>query len=306
VSLGEGFTPLVRAPGAPGVWLKLDFLMPTLSFKDRGAVLVAELARRLGVPAAVADSSGNAGTALAAYLARAGIRCEVFVPAATSPAKLDQMRAHGAEVRLVPGGRANAARAAQEVADGGVFYASHVYQPYFLHGTKTYGYEVWEQLGGRVPDAVVVPVGNGTLLLGCHLAFEELRTQGRTDRTPRIIGVQAAACAPLAAAMAVGHADPVPVTAGSTKAEGIAIADPARGAQVLAAVRASGGDIVTVTDSEVADARADLAAAGLFVEPTSAVCWAVARRASSGRAVPGWPDGGEVVVPLCGAGLKSR
>ena len=167
--------PLVPVPGLPNVRLKLDFLMPTLSFKDRGAVLLATLARRLGVERAVVDSSGNAGTAAAAYLARAGVPCEVFVPEATSPGKLAQMRAHGATVRVVSGTRADTAAAAMSAADTpGTFYASHVYHPYFLHGVKTYAYEIWEQSGRVLPDTVVVPVGNGTLVLGCYLAFREL------------------------------------------------------------------------------------------------------------------------------------
>jgi len=138
VSLGEGGSPLLPAPGLPRVRLKLDFLMPTLSFKDRGAVLLATLARRLGVARAVLDGAGHNGLTAAAYLARAGVPCTVFVPAATSPGKLAQMRAHGATVRLVPGSRADTAAAARAAADTpGTFYASHVYHPYFLHGVKT-------------------------------------------------------------------------------------------------------------------------------------------------------------------------
>lgn len=311
VSLGEGLTPLVPSR-LPGVSLKLDFLLPTLSFKDRGAVVLATLAARLGVPAAVVDSSGNAGTAAAAYLARAGVPCTVLVPEATSPAKLAQMRAHGATVRLVPGDRAATAAAARELAaDPDVLYASHVHHPYFLHGVKTYGYEVWEQLGRQVPDAVVVPVGNGTLALGCRLAFAELHAAGTTDRVPRVVAVQAAGCAPLERAWQAGRSVPEPVTPGRTAAEGIAIADPPRGAQVLAAVRETGGTVVAVTDEEAAAARRELAADGLFVEPTAAVCWAAVRAAlASGRTEGAWPAtrealrDGRVVVPLCGAGLK--
>ncbi|KIX76621.1 pyridoxal-5'-phosphate-dependent protein subunit beta, partial [Streptomyces sp. MBRL 10] len=177
VSLAEGHTPLV--PLTDRIHAKLDFLMPTLSFKDRGAVMLAELARRLAPERVVADSSGNAGTSVAAYCARAGLACEVFVPEGTSAKKTEQMRAHGAVVRVVPGGREAAAKAARTEADApGVFYASHVFNPYFLHGTKTYVYEVWEEMGRRLPEALVVPVGNGTLLLGAALAVEELARRG--------------------------------------------------------------------------------------------------------------------------------
>jgi threonine synthase len=316
VSMGEGLTPLVPAARWPGVRLKLDFLMPTLSFKDRGAVLLATLARRLRVERAVVDSSGNAGTAAAAYLARARVACEVFVPEATSPGKLAQMRVHGATVRLVPGSRADTAEAARAAADTpGTFYASHVYHPYFVHGVKTYAYELWEQSGHRLPGTVVVPVGNGTLVLGCYLAFRELLATGLVDRMPAIVAVQAAACAPLAAAHAAGRDAPVPTSPSPTIAEGIAIAAPPRGRQILQAVRATGGSIVSVTDDQTAAARDDLAVAGLFVEPTAAVCWAAVRAAHGVGPDP--PDNSlssaaqllltadDVVVPLCGAGLKS-
>lgn len=316
VSLGEGLSPLVPAPQKPRVRLKLDFLMPTLSFKDRGAVVLASLARRLGVRRAVVDSSGNAGTAAAAYLARAGVPCEVFVPAGTSPGKLAQMHAHGATVRLVRGSRADTADAARSAADApDTFYASHVYHPYFLHGVKTYAYEIWEQSGQTLPETVVVPVGNGTLALGCYLAFEELLAAGLVDRMPALVAVQAAACAPLASAIEAGQEDPVESASSATVAEGIAIAAPPRGRQILDAVRATGGTIVTVTDAQVAGARDELGAAGLFVEPTSAVCWAAVRAVTeSGLPAPtgkawkkaaGLLQADDLVVPLCGAGLKS-
>ncbi|MEV7084936.1 pyridoxal-phosphate dependent enzyme [Streptomyces sp. NPDC093085] len=315
ISLGEGMTPLVDSGTLPGVRLKLDFLMPTLSFKDRGAVVLATLAARLGVASALVDSSGNAGTAAAAYFARAGIPCRVLVPAATSPAKLAQMRAHGASVTLVPGSRADTAAAAvAAAAEPGVMYASHVFHPYFAHGVKTYGYEIWEQYGRTLPDTVVVPVGNGTLVLGCHLAFSELVAAGLAPRMPVIVAVQAAGCAPLARAVERGADIPVGVDAGTTVAEGIAIAAPPRGEQILRAVRATGGTVVAVPDQEIAAARTELAARGVFVEPTAAVCWAAVRAARTATGQTRGPaeaaartalTAPEVVVPLCGAGLKS-
>ena len=315
VSLGEGFSPLVASRALPQVQLKLDFLLPTLSFKDRGAVLLATLAKRLGVESAMVDSSGNAGTAMAAYFGRAGIDCTVYVPESTSPGKLAQMRAHGARVELVPGSRADTSAAALQAAGRpGVLYASHVYHPYFLHGVKSYGYEIWEQRGHTLPETVVVPVGNGTMLLGCYLAFSELVAAGLAERMPRLVAVQASACSPLEQAMAQGRDAPVVVGAGTTIAEGIAIAAPPRGKQILAAVRATGGTIVSVTDRQTAAARQELADEGLFVEPTSAVCVAAVRAAvdeTFDAVSPTWAvaasllTASSVVVPLCGAGLKS-
>lgn len=312
VSMGEGMSPLVPAPGAPGVTLKVDFLMPTLSFKDRGAVVLATMAKMAGARGMVVDSSGNAGTAMAAYAARAKLPCEVFVPAGTAGAKLSQVRAHGALAHVVGGDRQAAADAAiSAVAERrGWLYASHAYHPYFLHGTKTFAYELWEQTSGHLPHTVVVPVGNGTLVLGSYLGFAELVREGRAEHAPRLVGVQAEACAPVARAFVAGWSEVPPVDAGPTIAEGIAIARPPRGAQVLAAVRATGGGVVTVTDEQARAACQDLAAEGFYVEPTSAVCWAAllsARRGDAGGHAQTSEllaaDG--VVVPLCGSGLKS-
>ncbi|MFJ8657760.1 threonine synthase [Streptomyces sp. NPDC093795] len=308
VTLGEGRTPLVpllRAEaGAPAsVSAKLDFLMPTLSFKDRGAVMLAAHALHLtefGLSdRVVADSSGNAGTAVAAYGARAGLDCLVYVPRGTSPKKLEQIRAHGAEVVEVAGDREATARAAREAADEpGTFYASHVYNPYFLHGTKTYVYELWEELGGRLPETIVVPVGNGTLLLGAALAIEELLHHGLVDTRPALVAVQAEAVSPLAAAFHAGAEElGAPVPGRPTLAEGIAIPAPPRARQILRAVRATGGTFLTVTEDQIREAQRDLARRGLFVESTGVACWAAVRAAP--------PRPGLTVVPLCGAGAKT-
>ncbi|MFD4548720.1 pyridoxal-phosphate dependent enzyme [Streptomyces sp. NPDC058466] len=297
ISLGEGRTPLV--PLRDGIAAKLDFLMPTLSFKDRGAVLLAELALRLKPRQVLADSSGNAGTAIAAYCARAALPCTVYVPEGTSPKKLEQIEAHGARLRVVEGDREAAAGAAREAADEeGVFYASHVFNPYFLHGTKTYVHELWEDLGGRLPDVLVVPVGNGTLLLGAALAVAELHSAGLIDRRPALYAVQSAAVAPLAHAWSEGADDLVGVTPmAPTFAEGIAIPRPARARQILRAVRDSGGTFLTVTEDQIRHAQADLASQGLYVESTGVACWAAVREGALGER--------SGVVPLCGAGVKT-
>ncbi|MBA2808734.1 threonine synthase [Streptomyces sp. KM273126] len=296
-SLGEGRTPLVEL--GDGVSAKLDFLMPTLSFKDRGAVVLAELALRLRPRQVLADSSGNAGTAIAAYCARAALPCTVYVPAGTSAKKLEQIRAHGARLHVVDGDREATARAAREAADEeGVFYASHVFNPYFLHGTKTYVHELWEDLGGRLPDVIVVPVGNGTLLLGASLAVTELHAAGLIDRRPALYAVQSAAVAPLAHAWTEGADDLVGRTPmAPTLAEGIAIPHPPRARQILRAVKESGGGFLTVTEDQIRHAQRDLASRGLYVESTGVACWAAVREGALGDRT--------AVVPLCGAGVKS-
>lgn len=294
VSLGEGWTPLIEAELlGRRVRLKLDHLMPSGSYKDRGASVLISKARELGVKRVVADSSGNAGAAIAAYAARAEIACEVFVPASTAPAKLVQTRMHGATVRTVEGSREDTAAACIDAAQrGDAWYASHVWQPWFLHGVKTLAYELVEQLDGRAPAGVVLPLGNGTLVLGCAIGFGELRDVGVIERVPRLIAVQAANCAPLEAAWrGVAAAAPAP-----TLAEGIAIARPQRGPQCLAAIRETGGTVIAVDEAQIVRALRAAAKIGLFIEPTSAVALAALEHVDCS---------GELVAPITGHGLKA-
>lgn len=315
ITMGEGCTPLIRSSSDPSIQFKLDYLLPTLSFKDRGAVVVATLARALDIATAVIDTSGNAGTAGAAYLARAGIECIIFAPRSISPGKLAQMRAHGATVHLIDGDRSAVATAARAVAEAGVFYASHVYQPYFIEGVKTLGYEICEQRGWIAPAVVLVPIGNGTMALGLHRAFEELYRMGIIDTRPHLVGVQTNTFAPLArlfddndTAGGLDNADRV----SATVAEGIAIADPPRCDQILDAITASGGCVITVDDDAIIAAHQDLARQGWFVEPTAAVCWAAVRDLQRRPPDAGTArhraaellQRGDIVVPLCGAGAK--
>ena len=319
LTLGEGQTPIVSAgEEAPGVTLKLEFVSPTLSFKDRGAVVLIASAVQRGARRVVADSSGNAGSAIAAYAARAGIDCHVFVPEGTSARKREQILAYGASLECVAGDRTAATAAAiAAVERTGAMYASHTYDPYFLQGTKTFAFELWEQLGRGVLDAVIVPAGNGTLALGAARGFSELHAAGLIERTPALIALQSENCAPLARAWASGATEPAEVAARSTRAEGIAIPRPPRGAQILAAVARSGGCVVAVPEAAIEPAERDLARRGLFVEPTAALVWAGLLVARRHRAVRGiriegraWTVAralteGTVAVPLCGSGLKN-
>ena len=212
VTLGEGWTPLVAAEwdGRP-LHFKAEYLNPTGSFKDRGAAVVVTALKAMGVRDIVEDSSGNAGAALAAYAARAGLSAAIYVPAHASPVKQAQIAAYGAEVVPVPGPRAEATRAVRQAAEGGAVYASHVYSPFFAQGVKTLAFELWEQLGGRAPESIVVPVGHGSLLLGLYQGLRALLLAGLIERLPRLFGVQARACAPLARAWTRGLSAPEPV-----------------------------------------------------------------------------------------------
>lgn len=302
VELGEPRTALVVLDnGREGrVLAKLEGGLPTGSFKDRGTAVTVSWLRSRGVRELVVDSSGNAGASFAAYAARARLGLRVFVPADASPAKLLQVRAHGATLVAVPGSRAvtgDAARAAVAAGDPDVAYASHLWHPSFLAGTATFAYEVYEQLGHRAPDAVIVPLGGGTLLLGIHLGFGRLREAGLIDTVPRLIGVQSTACAPLARAFRAGATDAEAVDPGPTIAEGIKIALPPRSGQILAAIRETGGAILEVTDDDIRASLRLLHAQGIFVEPTSAVAHAGMRQLSNDHAT--------MVLGLTAHGLKA-
>lgn len=300
VSFGEGYTPLLPVSfGRRSAWIKQDHLFQTGSYKDRGAALLISHARALGIKKVVEDSSGNAGCAVAAYCARAGIACDIYVPESTSPAKLEQIAAYGAGLIRIPGSREDTARAVMAAAEN-TFYASHTWNPFFFHGTKTWAYEVCEQLGWKAPDSVVLPAGNGTLLLGAAIGFKELTAAKIISRPPAIIAVQAEACQPLTRAFETGSQQPVKIEKRDTRAEGIAIAEPARGWQILAAVRASGGGFISVTESEIRTAQQRMASQGYFIEPTAAAVIAgLARYLSTA------PDKEIVVSTFSGHGLKA-
>lgn len=293
VELGAGATPLVALPDPDlDVRLKLEGIAPTGSFKDRGAATLIGFLRDCGVERAVADSSGNAGAALAAHCARAGIHLDLYVPAAAAPGKLLQARAHGAAVQRVDGPRQAAADAAAEAVARGAVYASHAWSPYFLAGTAAFAPELLDQLG-RAPDALVLPVGSGTLLLGIWPLLAAL------PRPPRVYAVQSAACAPLATAEGDVPAEVAPEP---SHAEGVLVARPPRGAQALAAVRASGGRFLALGDDALGPALRRLAGAGVFAEPTAALGVAalgVLRANGDLRA------GETVVCAVTGHGLKA-
>jgi threonine synthase len=304
VTLGEGNTPLVSETwyGYP-LLLKLESLAPTGSFKDRGMAVLTTALRGLGVERVVEDSSGNAGASLAAYAARAGIACDICVPDTAEGPKLTQMAAHGAEVIQIKGKREYSALAAWAAAAHGAYYASHVYNPYFLAGTETCAYEVWEQLENHVPAAIVLPVGNGSLLLGLFRGFERLQRAGLIEQLPQLYAVQTEACAPIYRAFQNGGQFVPAVTAKATVARGIAVAQPARGSQILAAVQTSRGAVVTVTEPEIEQAADTLAHKGFYVEMTSAAAMAAIDGLRHQLPEPG---SGQVIVLLTGHGLKTN
>lgn len=299
VTLGEGGTPLLPADVAGRrIHFKLEFLQPTGSFKDRGMAVLFSGLKAAGVTAAVEDSSGNAGASFAAYAARAGLKAQVYVPESAAGPKRAQIEAYGAQVVAVPGPRSLAAEAVQAAVAAGAHYGSHVYNPLGLAGNATAAYELWEQLG-HAPARIVLPVGHGTLLLGLQRGFDALRRAGLIDELPRLIAVQAMACAPLWAVHAYGRQGLGWVTEGETRAEGIRVVRPVRGDAVLAAIGESRGTVLAVDEPAIQAGHNALARLGLYVEATSAVVWeALAHPATQGE--------GETVVMLTGSGLKDR
>jgi threonine synthase len=303
LSLGEGNTPLMWVEAFDRrVALKCEYQNPTGSFKDRGAATLVSFLASRGVTDAIEDSSGNAGAAFAAYAARAGIWARVYVPEVASGPKRRQIEAYGAQVIPVAGPRSNAADAALKEADGGLFqkptpYASHAYLPFNLPGYATLAYELVEQLG-QAPGSVIIPAGQGGLLLGVTRGFENLLSAGKIERVPRLVGVQAQACAPLWTLATFGRAGLMRVVESATVAEGVRVKIPLRGEAVLQAVEASGGQFVAISEDQILPARDELAQQGFYVEPTSAIAWcALAQLANA------LPD--PVVVVLTGSGLKS-
>lgn len=274
ITLGEGWTPLIRDVwGEQPVYWKLDALMPTGSYKDRGVSVMVNWLVRQGASTVVDDSSGNAGASLACYAARAGLQACIYVPESAPEPKKAQIAIYGAELVEVPGPRDAAARAAKAACGmvKSIKYGSHAWHPAFLLGQMTTAWEIWEQLGRRVPDWFIAPTGHGGSLLGTWRGFQHLKASGVTDKLPKLVAVQAEPYTPLYEAFH-DNLDKVEASPHMEKisADGIAISKPVRSEALLAALRCSRGTAVAVTEDEVQRYHERLAQRGYFVEPTSA------------------------------------
>lgn len=274
VSLGEGGTPLVsiRRDGME-IFLKMEGINPTGSYKDRGSSVLTGWLVSHGVQFAVEDSSGNAGASFSAYAARAGIRARVFVPESASGPKCQQIVMYGADLIRVPGARSQAARAVLEEAENGVVYASHAWMPFGLIGIATIAYEIVAQLGA-VPGTIITPVGHGGLLYGLMRGFQAMFDAGYIHKEPYYIGVQSAGCAPLVEAFLRKTTTIQPVTQTETMAEGVKVEAPSRGMPILQRMLAGKGSLIAIPEENLINAWKECYQTGIAMEPTSALVMA--------------------------------
>lgn len=307
VSMGEGFTPLLpvqRLRQNVSMMLKLDYINPTGSFKDRGSTVSVSKANELGVREVAIDSTGNAAASLSAYAAKSGMKCYVFIPSYTEAEKVVQIASSGATVISVKGTR-------QDVHDlievayrkFGWYYCGFMVSPYAIEGTKTIAYEICEQLDWNPPDWIVFPVGTGSGIVGCYKGLRELVSMGWIEKMPRLACIQPENCSPISGAFLKGAKDISPVKHPETVAEGLAVGNPPKGHLVLDALRGSKGVGETVKDNEILEAARGLARQeGQFVEISAAASVAGAMKLIDNGVI----DPKETVVcELTGTGLKS-
>jgi threonine synthase len=293
ITLDEGFTPLKKELlFGKELWVKNDTLFTTKSYKDRGASVLISKIKELGITSVVEDSSGNAGSAVACYCREAGIDCDIFVPATTSASKLLMIENFGARLHAIPGSREDTFEASFKLAQK-TYYASHSWNPFFFQGTKTCAFEIWEQMSWIAPDTVIVPVGNGTLLLGIYKGFQDLMLAKEISKIPKIIAVQAQNCAPLLLK------DVIDFKKQPSIAEGIAIAEPIRRDQIIEAVEKSGGYFIAATEDEIRQGVIDAGNAGYPIEPTSGTVLAALK-----KQVDTFEEDESVAVVLTGHGVK--
>ena len=310
VSLGEGWTPLLDAPhlasrmGVRRVWVKDEGQNPTGSFKDRGLCLAVSRAKELGATELALPSAGNAGGAASAYGAAAGLPVHVVVPMDTPAPILAEMRALGANLQLLDGLITDCGQVVRRgVEEHGWFDLSTLKEPYRVEGKKTMGYEIFEQLGGRLPDGIVYPTGGGTGLIGMWKAFDEMERLGWIgSERPKMFSVQAAGCAPMVRAWESGALEAEMWQDAETYASGLRVPGAVGDFLILRAVRESGGAAVAIADRDMADWVGFLGQdTGVFACPEGgAVAAAVPALLEMGALDPD----AEVVLFNTGSGLK--
>ncbi len=310
VTLGEGFTPVVRTGrlgariGAENLWVKDEGLNPTGSFKARGLSCAVSMCVELGIRKTAIPSAGNAAGALAAYAAAAGMESHIFMPKDVPQANLVECLAFGAKVTLVDGLISDCGRMVAERKEAeGWFEVSTLKEPYRIEGKKTMGLEIAEQFGWELPDAILYPAGGGVGLIGMWKAFAELEQLGWIGpKRPKMIAVQAAGCAPVVRAFESGAEHSEFWNDAHTVAAGLRVPKPLGDALMLEAIRASGGTAIAVSDTEMLDAAIELASMeGIFAAPEGAACIAAIRLLVADRFLT---SSDRVVVYNTGSGYK--
>jgi threonine synthase len=310
ISLGEGLTPVLKAArlgaaiGANDVWVKDEGINPTGSFKARGLSCAISMCMELGLSKVAIASAGNAGSALAAYAAAAGMEAHVFMPRDVPQSNYTECRAYGAHVTLIDGLISDCARIIAERKDAeGWFDISTLKEPYRIEGKKTMGYEVAEQFGWALPDAIFYPTGGGVGLIGMWKAFDELEALGWiSGPRPKMIAVQAAGCQPVVRAFERGESKSTFWENAHTVAAGLRVPKPLGDALSLTAIRASSGTAIAVSDVELLDASLELASAtGIFPAPEGGACIAALRKLLANGFLK--PDQ-RIVIYNTGTGLK--
>lgn len=271
ISYGEGMTALAQIDfKGYMVQVKQDNLMPTGSFKDRGVVMVTNFLNNMGVKHFAEDSSGNGGSSFAGYCALGGINIQIYVPAGTSAGKIAQMKVYGADLVEVEGTRADVAAEAMKNIGGSV-YVGHNWHPLFIQGTKSVAYELWEQNGFKAPDNVVCVAGNGSMVAGVYIGFNELLKSGEIKKMPRIFGIQSNGCNPFYRDF-VGQSLDFELT--PSIAEGIRIKKSTKHDEVLGFVKETGGAFISVDEKSIKQALFEIGEYGFYIEPTSATGFA--------------------------------
>ncbi len=300
VSLGEGWTPMVKSSG--NVYFKLDSLNPTGSFKDRGSTMmisaIARIVEKSGLYISE-DSSGNAGASIAAYAAKAGLRAKIYVPETVSGPKFSQIQAYGVEVTKISGSRSRVADEAQK-PEKGKAYVGHILHPLFRDGIRTVAYEIAEQFDWQPPERVYIPVSAGTLLLGMLSGFGHLIDSSVIESVPKVVACQTRQISPLYHRFkGLRYTPPEKIT---SVADALVSVNPPLLELMFSKLKEAEGDAVMVEESEIMQAFTELARKGFFVEPSSAVAYAgYKKQLATGEVAP--EDTAAVV--LTGNGLKT-
>jgi threonine synthase len=303
VTLGEGLTPLL--PVADRLWVKDESRNPTGSFKARGMTVAVSAAKALGTRSLCAPSAGNAAGALAAYGAAAGLPVTVAMPEDTPRAFIEECRHYGATTHLVKGSIADAGKWLKENGPRDAFDVSTLKEPYRVEGKKTMAYELFEQMDGALPDAIVYPTGGGTGLVGMWKAFDEMQAIGWIGaERPRLVSVQAEGCAPVAKAFLEGAQATEAWPSPRTEAYGLRVPSPIGGFICLRALRETRGTAVIVAEKAIAPAAQELSRrSGIDVCPEGGAAWAATKELYQ----TGWLSPADrVVVFNTGTGLKYR